>query len=234
MMDGIDMGAAGKRLGPLPVWGWGVILGVLAVVWVWWSATNKAASQTDATPYVSGATDSSALDAMYAGGGYGGNVAGSSQAAPTGDVQTFGTNLEWLNKAVSLVGDKYGTSRLDVQSALQAYLMGSSLTANQKVIVQRALSLNNLPPEGVEGLVNNGVDTYTPTTPVTTTPVTPATETPATETPATPEPVYYWIRWGDTLTSIARKYGTTVNALVSLNGIRNPDLIYAGTRIRIK
>ena len=33
---------------------------------------------------------------------------------------------------------------------------------------------------------------------------------------------------GDTLTEIAARFGTTVNALVQLNGIRNPDRIYEG------
>lgn len=45
--------------------------------------------------------------------------------------------------------------------------------------------------------------------------------------------VTYTIRWGDTLTKIARKFGTTVDALVKANGIRNPDRIYAGNTLRI-
>ena len=47
-------------------------------------------------------------------------------------------------------------------------------------------------------------------------------------------PVYYTIRPGDTLSGIAQKYGTTVNALARLNGISDPDRIYAGDRIRIR
>lgn len=47
-------------------------------------------------------------------------------------------------------------------------------------------------------------------------------------------PVYYTIRPGDTLSGIALKYGTTVSALADLNGISNPDKIYAGSRIRIR
>ena len=44
---------------------------------------------------------------------------------------------------------------------------------------------------------------------------------------------YYTILPGDTLSEIALRYGTTANALAALNGISNPDLIYAGTTIRI-
>ncbi|HJD02259.1 MAG TPA: LysM peptidoglycan-binding domain-containing protein [Candidatus Mediterraneibacter excrementavium] len=47
-------------------------------------------------------------------------------------------------------------------------------------------------------------------------------------------PVYYTIRPGDTLSGIALKYGTTVSALARLNGISDPDKIYAGDRIRIR
>lgn len=52
----------------------------------------------------------------------------------------------------------------------------------------------------------------------------------ATKTAAT----YYTIQSGDTLWGISQKYGTTVDNLVRLNNIKNPNLIYAGTKIRVK
>lgn len=45
---------------------------------------------------------------------------------------------------------------------------------------------------------------------------------------------YYTVKSGDTLSGIASKYGTTVSKLQSLNGISNPNLIYAGTKLRVK
>lgn len=43
------------------------------------------------------------------------------------------------------------------------------------------------------------------------------------------------INWGDTLTSIAQRYGTTVDALMQANpNITNPDLIYAGATLSIQ
>lgn len=45
---------------------------------------------------------------------------------------------------------------------------------------------------------------------------------------------YYTIKSGDTLSGIAAKYETTVNAIVQLNGIENPNLIIAGDTIRVK
>lgn len=45
---------------------------------------------------------------------------------------------------------------------------------------------------------------------------------------------YYTVVSGDNLTKIAKKYGTTVNQLVAWNNISNPDLIYAGQKLRVK
>ena len=44
---------------------------------------------------------------------------------------------------------------------------------------------------------------------------------------------FYTVQRGDTLSGIARKYGVSVQYLVNLNGIRNPNLIYAGQMLRI-
>lgn len=38
----------------------------------------------------------------------------------------------------------------------------------------------------------------------------------------------YKVKWGDTLSEIAEKYGVTVEYLVELNKIKNPNIIYAG------
>lgn len=49
-----------------------------------------------------------------------------------------------------------------------------------------------------------------------------------------PAHVYYVVKRGDTLSSIALKYGTTWKKLQAMNGIRNPNKIYPGQRIRVK
>ena len=43
----------------------------------------------------------------------------------------------------------------------------------------------------------------------------------------------YVVQWGDTLSSIARQFGTTVQAIVDANNIANPNLIYAGQTLII-
>lgn len=49
-----------------------------------------------------------------------------------------------------------------------------------------------------------------------------------------PKAEYYTVVKGDTLTVIAKKYGTTVNKIVEMNGIKNPNLIKVGQNIRVK
>lgn len=44
----------------------------------------------------------------------------------------------------------------------------------------------------------------------------------------------YDISWGDTLSGISRLTGTSVDELVKLNNISNPNLIYSGSSIKIR
>lgn len=46
--------------------------------------------------------------------------------------------------------------------------------------------------------------------------------------------VYYTVKKGDNLTAIAKKYKTSVNKLVSLNKIKDPNKISVGQKIRVK
>ena len=46
--------------------------------------------------------------------------------------------------------------------------------------------------------------------------------------------VYYTVRAGDNLSSIASRYGTSYQSIANLNGLANPNLIYAGQTLKIK
>lgn len=46
--------------------------------------------------------------------------------------------------------------------------------------------------------------------------------------------LYYFVQKGDNLTKIAKKFNTSVQKLVQLNNIKNPNLIYVGDKLRIK
>lgn len=63
----------------------------------------------------------------------------------------------------------------------------------------------------------------------------PATNTPATNTGKQlhEDTHNYTVKSGDTLSAIASRYGMTVNAMVTLNGIQNANLIYPGQVLRV-
>ena len=46
--------------------------------------------------------------------------------------------------------------------------------------------------------------------------------------------VYYTVRAGDNLSSIAAKFGTSYQSIAAFNGLSNPNLIYAGQTLKIK
>lgn len=48
------------------------------------------------------------------------------------------------------------------------------------------------------------------------------------------KPLYYIIKWGDTLSRISNKFGTSIEQLAKWNNIKNIDKIYAGQKIRVK
>lgn len=48
------------------------------------------------------------------------------------------------------------------------------------------------------------------------------------------EKVYHTVQRGETLSGIAKKYGTNYLKLATLNGIVNPNIIYVGQKIRVR
>lgn len=54
------------------------------------------------------------------------------------------------------------------------------------------------------------------------------------EEPKPEKEIIHTVVRGETLTSIAKKYGVTVSELVKLNNIKNPNLILVGQKLKIK
>lgn len=54
------------------------------------------------------------------------------------------------------------------------------------------------------------------------------------KTDSSSEKVYYTVKKNDTLSGIAKRYGTTYQNLAKMNNIKNPDVIYVGQKIRVK
>ena len=46
-------------------------------------------------------------------------------------------------------------------------------------------------------------------------------------------PTSYTIKAGDNLETLARRFGTTTKALAAANGVRNPDRVVIGTRLKL-
>lgn len=55
----------------------------------------------------------------------------------------------------------------------------------------------------------------------------------ANSTSAGTGPVYHVVKKGDTLAGIAKKYGVTLQALMSQNKLKNANKIYVGQKLRI-
>ena len=53
------------------------------------------------------------------------------------------------------------------------------------------------------------------------------------ETPDSP-PIWYTVQKGDTLWSIARRFGTTIKQLALQNNLSDPNLIYPGEHLMIR
>lgn len=50
----------------------------------------------------------------------------------------------------------------------------------------------------------------------------------------TPAETFHVIQKGETLSGIAKKYGTNYTKLAKINGIKNPNIIYPGQKLKIK
>lgn len=49
-----------------------------------------------------------------------------------------------------------------------------------------------------------------------------------------PQPEYVTVEDGDSVSSVAQQFGVSVDDIINLNGLSNPDLIYVGQKLRIK
>jgi LysM repeat protein len=114
----------------------------------------------------------------------------------------------------------------------QVALGGLMVVALGAVLAGRLAS----PDDGPAGAVATASPTPTPpatavaTTPPTSSPTATPTPSPTptpTPTPA-PTPLTYTVRSGDTLSRIASQHGTTVAAIVELNGITDPSRLRIG------
>ena len=235
-----------KKIGPLPAYAYVVI--VVGVAYAVYYAKGKQVS-TKFVPLdnADGAAgqDSSAGESspMPPQGGYGGTVTtGNGSPAST-------TNAIWarnVSNALIAQGDDPGA----VSNAISNYLTGKELNAQQQAIVNLAIQQFGVPPQGVIPYVKPPTVTKPPVVtppPVVKPPVVkppppkpappkPAPPKPAPPKPAPPKPapvVYYTVRSGDNLSTIAQRYYGVQDWQKIYNANRakigsNPNLIQPG------
>lgn len=212
-------------MGPLPVWAWGVIGGILVIAYLWWTQWRHSDSSS-----VSGKDEpANALDLLPD------QLLNPEAPQSTQQSSSFASNFTWLAQGVKL-GIAMGFSPLTVEQALRAYLDGGSITSQQKLIIDAVIAQIGLPPDGTAGNVTiipdpppapEKPEQPKPTTP----PATPAK-------PAAPKTAVYVIQRGDTLSGIAKKLGISMATLKQYNPVfwTNPkyqqgNMIWSGGKV---
>lgn len=161
-------------------------------------------------------------------------------------IDTINTNDEWMRKAMQYLMDK-GVNPGVAQLALQAYLAGDSLTAEQGKIRDDAVRQYGLPPETFTA---GSTAAPVPVRPI----IPPRTFTPLpygppnvqmNPLPTTPKPVpkpvppkvrTHIVRSGETLSSIGARYKVTWQKIYNANKRvigSNPNMIKPGQRLTI-
>lgn len=166
------------------------------------------------------------------------------KATLTAIIKAFCEELEKAGYYVCIYASKYWLDKKLDMEALKAYDVWVAQWAD-KCTYNGAYGIwqnsDNGKVNGINGRVDtdiaykdypqimraNGLNGYTKEAAKPTVP----TPTPK---PAEPSKVYYTVAKGDNLTKIAKKYKTTVAQLTKLNNIKNPNLIYAGQKLRVK
>lgn len=123
---GVDLSILSKKLGPLPVGGWlAVGAGGIYVGRIWSGRTARPAA---ATPL--------------------GGVAVDGAVAPGGTDVAADTNDAWSRRVIAaLIAE--GVEPTAAQRAIVNFLNGYPLTLSESLIVDRALLIGGVPPEGV-------------------------------------------------------------------------------------
>src|SRR5574342_806611 len=139
------------------------------------------------------------------------------------------TNVQWSRLTFdNLVGK--GNDPALVERSLAKYIAGMNLTSQEQAVVNLALQAFGAPPEG---LILH--DSTSPSGPA------PGTTSPPAGGGSTTARRYVIVSryttknppWSSTLSGIARHYNTSVDSLVRINHIRNPNLIVTGQKIWI-
>lgn len=144
------------KLGPLPMWGWFVVVIGAVLLYKILKGRSSSAASTTASGTVQGANN--ALG-MFGSEGFSTNSAGEVIDNATGDILgTFGgatgsgtgttTNQGWVNAAQQALFN-LGYDNTLVDTALQDYESGQALPQNEYNVIESAIHLVGNPPSGM-------------------------------------------------------------------------------------
>lgn len=143
-----------RKIGGIPVWGYLIFVALLGGFLVYryrttgsafGGTTVKTTNAADTYPLVSNTSPMSSN-----------GVSGGGTSTVTQD-----NNTAWVNRAANGLAGQGNYSALDISNALNDYIKGNSLNAQESLIVNTALTQYGQPPEGL--LPVNGATSSSPT-----------------------------------------------------------------------
>lgn len=150
------------KIGPLPVWAWGLIFGGIAVGYYYWSQLKDQNGQTvtednsAAADNATGVTSMSGADLIDS--AYTATGLSASTLATTSAPESTDTNSAWGIRAVQALIGK-GIAPITAQTAVQKYLDGQALDSSETALVNQAIVLvGSTPPDGTATPTSGGSD----------------------------------------------------------------------------
>lgn len=138
--EGNPIKGIGKKVGPLPLYAYALIVVGGAYGVYWWKNRVGVAAPVGVTDVGSGMSSAGPMPGT---GTYTGTVGSGGNATPAAQ-----SNAQWAKKvADGMIAT--GTPPADANNAVAAYLAGQVLTPVQKAIITIALQVYGNPPEGV-------------------------------------------------------------------------------------
>jgi len=132
----------GKKIGPLPMWAWAVILVAGAAAVYYFYTRNQSSASVAGEPVSYPAYSDT-------GNGTDGSASDMTGGASTGSSLT--DNQSWINAALS-EASALGVSPTDLNAALNDFLNGNPITTQQQSWVDQAISSIGAPPTGELGI----------------------------------------------------------------------------------
>jgi hypothetical protein len=142
----MELNATGK-LGPFPVWAWGLVIGSLIIIRMYVSGMSTKTAD-NATPETTGGL--SAVDEAIL-SGYSGKDLTDNSSGDTSAGTVDQTNAMWIAQGVKVCIEA-GIAPLTAQVALQKYVDGYQLSPGDQSIINRVVEKLGLPPDGVSSI----------------------------------------------------------------------------------